>query len=90
MLCTFFTAKAHLCVCFCRHNYLCVIYSWDEQCRVSQDWLYQMGENCMTSRINQPFYGVLVSDGSVRYAAQGLYVCVAYVAVRLLRCYRKP
>ena len=79
-----------VCVCVFRYHYMCVIYSWDRQCRASMDWIYQMGVHQLKHQQYQPFYGVLVSDGSVRYAAQGLYVCVAYVAVRLLQCYRKP
>ena len=40
-------------------------------------WLMgQMGVHQLKHQQYQPFYGVLVSDGSVRYAAQGLYVCV--------------
>ena len=59
-----------------RYHYICVIYSWDRQCRASMDWIYQMGVHQLKHQQYQPFYGVLVSDGSVRYAAQGLYVCV--------------
>jgi hemimethylated DNA binding protein len=52
-------------------NYRCVIYGWDPQCAASQDWIQQMGVENLPNQSHQPFYNVLVEDGSTRYAAQG-------------------
>ena len=57
----------------CRHkryNYVCVVTSWDEECQASRAWIQQMGVDRLQHRQHQPFYNVLVSDGSNRYAAQ--------------------
>jgi len=57
----------------CRHkkyNYVCVIYGWDTHCRASKSWISQMGVDKLDKKDKQPFYNVLVSDGSNRYAAQ--------------------
>lgn len=50
---------------------MCVIYRWDPRCRASTSWIHQMGVNLLQHQHLQPFYGVLVNDGSIRYAAQG-------------------
>ena len=55
----------------CRYHYLCVIYGWDNTCQASGDWIVQMGVNNLPNKQHQPFYNVLVDDGSNRYAAQG-------------------
>ncbi|XP_076108140.1 F-box only protein 21-like [Mytilus galloprovincialis] len=53
-----------------RYNYMCAIYGWDSKCQASQEWIYQMGVNHLPKKDKQPFYNVLVDDGSNRYAAQ--------------------
>jgi F-box protein 21 len=55
---------------FQRYNYKCVIYGWDSKCAASKDWIYQMGVHKLPNKEKQPFYNVLVEDGSTRYAAQ--------------------
>lgn len=52
-------------------NYICVIYGWDPTCAASADWIRQMGVENLPLKSQQPFYNVLVEDGSTRYAAQG-------------------
>ena len=54
-----------------RYNYLCVIYGWDNECIMTEEWKIQMGIYNLKSKDKQPFYNVLVDDGSTRYAAQG-------------------
>lgn len=53
-----------------RYNYTCVIYGWDPKCQASQEWIIQMGVDHLPKKHLQPFYNVLVEDGSNRYAAQ--------------------
>lgn len=53
-----------------RYNYNCVIYGWDSKCKASKEWIIQMGVNHLPRKDKQPFYNVLVTDGSSRYAAQ--------------------
>ncbi|CAG2216605.1 FBXO21 [Mytilus edulis] len=53
-----------------KYNYMCAIYGWDSKCQASQEWIYQMGVNHLPKKDKQPFYNVLVDDGSNRYAAQ--------------------
>jgi len=48
-----------------------VIYGWDPKCTASKDWIYQMRVHNLRFKEEQPFYNVLVEDGSSRYAAQG-------------------
>lgn len=52
-----------------RYNYMCVIRGWDDCCKSSEEWSAQMGVNNLPKGRNQPFYNVLVDDGSERYAA---------------------
>lgn len=40
---------------------------------MSQEWITTMRVHQLSSGANQPFYNVLVQDGTCRYAAQGLY-----------------
>lgn len=47
-----------------------MICSWDPICAASKDWATQMRVNSLRLKGNQPFYNVLVEDGSTRYAAQ--------------------
>ncbi|GLH01677.1 F-box only protein 21 [Gryllus bimaculatus] len=53
-----------------RYDYTCVIYGWDPFCNASQEWIYQMGVDNLPCKDRQPFYNVLVEDGSTRYVAQ--------------------
>merc|ERR1712037_757594 len=53
-----------------RYDYECVIYGWNEYCAQSQMWIHQMGVHKLPNADKQPFYRVLVSDGSERYAAE--------------------
>ena len=39
---------------------------------MSDTWIAQMGVDRLPNGRNQPFYNVLVEDGSNRYAADGL------------------
>jgi len=52
-----------------RYHYHCVIYGWDPKCTAEKGWIQQMGVYSLPKQDNQPFYNVLVSDGSQRYAA---------------------
>ena len=56
-----------------RYNYTCVVYGWDPMCQASNEWIIQMGVHNLPKKQFQPFYNVLVEDGSNRYAAQGLF-----------------
>ncbi|KAL0979054.1 hypothetical protein UPYG_G00179880 [Umbra pygmaea] len=53
-----------------RSGYNCVIYGWDPTCSMSQEWITTMRVHQLSSGANQPFYNVLVQDGTCRYAAQ--------------------
>ncbi|XP_075221049.1 F-box only protein 21-like [Lycorma delicatula] len=58
------------------YNYKCVIYGWDLECKESDDWMTQMGVQNLQRKNKQPFYLVLVNDGSQRYAAEdNLRIC---------------
>lgn len=53
-----------------RYNYSCVIFGWDKECKMPADWVRRMGVDHLQYKTKQPFYNVLVHDGSHRYAAQ--------------------
>ncbi|XP_076068987.1 F-box only protein 21-like isoform X2 [Oratosquilla oratoria] len=53
-----------------RYSYNCVIFGWDEECKMTAEWVQRMGVQNLQFKTKQPFYNVLVSDGSQRYAAQ--------------------
>lgn len=53
-----------------RYGYSCVIYGWDNKCEASAEWITQMGINELPNKDQQPFYNVLVEDGTNRYAAE--------------------
>ncbi|KAJ8286030.1 hypothetical protein GJAV_G00033710 [Gymnothorax javanicus] len=53
-----------------RLGYNCVIYGWDPKCNMSQEWITTMRVHQLTYGDSQPFYSVLVQDGTCRYAAQ--------------------
>ncbi|XP_076354217.1 F-box only protein 21-like isoform X2 [Tachypleus tridentatus] len=55
----------------CKYHYTCVIYGWDPTCKANETWIHQMGVHNLVNKEHQPFYHVLVEDGSNRYAAQG-------------------
>ncbi|KAG5867912.1 hypothetical protein JTB14_024748 [Gonioctena quinquepunctata] len=51
-------------------NYKCVIYDWDPVCLAAAEWQAQNNVNKLQLKDDQPFYNVLVEDGSHRYVAQ--------------------
>ncbi|XP_024909181.1 F-box only protein 21 [Cynoglossus semilaevis] len=53
-----------------RSGYNCVIYGWDSKCSMSQEWITTMRVRQLPRGAQQPFYNVLVQDGTCRYAAQ--------------------
>ncbi|KAG7318183.1 hypothetical protein KOW79_017938 [Hemibagrus wyckioides] len=53
-----------------RSGYNCVVYGWDPKCSMSPEWIATMRVHQLTHGANQPFYNVLVQDGTCRYAAQ--------------------
>lgn len=55
-----------------RYDYMCVVTGWDRKCMASLEWIQRMGVDRLERKDHQPFYNVLVNDGSSRYAAQGL------------------
>jgi len=57
----------------CKHkkyDYVCLVHGWDPVCTASRSWISQMGVDKLAAKDKQPFYNVLVADGSNRYAAQ--------------------
>lgn len=59
-----------------KYDYICVIYGWDKICRASDHWIQQMRVFELRNKSSQPFYNVLVEDGTQRYAAQeNLEIC---------------
>eukprot|EP00127_Corallochytrium_limacisporum_P004732 Clim_evm86s172 gene=Clim_evmTU86s172 len=79
--------SAHEYVKFCvgmvmkhrRYNYKCVIRSWDPGCQQSNEWIFRMGVRSLERGTEQPFYHVLVEDGSMRYAAEdNLEICETF------------
>ncbi|XP_063225966.1 F-box only protein 21-like [Bacillus rossius redtenbacheri] len=52
------------------YGYRCVIYGWDYRCKATPEWILQMGVGNLEYKTGQPFYNVLVTDGTTRYAAQ--------------------
>lgn len=62
-------------------NYKCVIYDWDPVCLASLEWQVQMNVNKLSLKDDQPFYNVLVEDGSHRYVAQGWWILFCNVFV---------
>lgn len=74
-------------------NYKCVIYDWDPVCLASAEWQGQMNVAKLALKDEQPFYNVLVEDGSHRYVAQGwnvemsldFYLCYRFLFSRKFR-----
>ncbi|XP_027431338.1 F-box only protein 21 isoform X2 [Callorhinus ursinus] len=52
------------------YGYNCVIYGWDPTCMMGHEWIRNMNVHSLPHGHHQPFYNVLVEDGSCRYAAQ--------------------
>ncbi|GAA5897706.1 hypothetical protein JCM6882_000073 [Rhodosporidiobolus microsporus] len=76
-------------------NYVAVIRGWDYKCEASEQWIQQMQVDRLPFGRNQPFYHVIVEDGSSRYvasenitipppAANGDNICDSAVPVLLL------
>ncbi|XP_077163606.1 F-box only protein 21 [Paroedura picta] len=53
-----------------RYGYNCVVYGWDPACMMGHEWIRNMNVHSLPHGPHQPFYNVLVEDGSCRYAAQ--------------------
>ncbi|CAK8694210.1 unnamed protein product [Clavelina lepadiformis] len=53
-----------------RYDYQCIIRGWDNFCDMPQQWILHMGVDELERKDKQPFYHVLVNDGSERYAAE--------------------
>ncbi|CAO1615071.1 unnamed protein product [Jaminaea pallidilutea] len=54
-----------------RYGYRGVIVGWDAQCDASPEWMRQMQVDSLPAGgRHQPFYNVIVDDGSSRYVAQ--------------------
>uniref|UniRef100_A0A1B6E1X2 Hemimethylated DNA-binding domain-containing protein n=1 Tax=Clastoptera arizonana TaxID=38151 RepID=A0A1B6E1X2_9HEMI len=53
-----------------KYNYTCVIFGWDSKCAADEEWRLQMNVFNLPRKDEQPFYNVLVGDGSTRYAAE--------------------
>ncbi|MGH0143174.1 UNVERIFIED_CONTAM: hypothetical protein FKN15_077906 [Acipenser sinensis] len=51
-------------------GYNCVVYGWDAKCTMGLEWITTMRVHQLPNGPNQPFYNVLVPDGTSRYAAQ--------------------
>ena len=75
----------------------CVIYDWDSMCVESEETLHIMGEIDLCNGTDQPFYRVLLNDGSSSYVAQeNLRHCVDPRPInnpllgRYFRAYVKP
>ena len=69
-----------------RYGYNCVIYGWDPTCMMGHEWIRNMNVHSLPHGHHQPFYNVLVEDGSCRYAAQGewralsvQFVCLSFL-----------
>ena len=64
------------------YNYHCAIVDWDAKCLASDEWIGRMRVHELARGPNQPFYHVLVDDGTHRYAAEG-----ALFEANLVDCY---
>ncbi|RMZ91811.1 hypothetical protein DV736_g945, partial [Chaetothyriales sp. CBS 134916] len=53
-----------------RRSYLAVIYGWDPYCKMQETWIRMNGVDNLPMGRRQPFYHVLVEDGSLRYVAE--------------------
>ncbi|KAL1132754.1 hypothetical protein AAG570_010706 [Ranatra chinensis] len=53
-----------------QYGYRCVVLGWDPECVAPSEWMETMRLHLLEFKQYQPFYNVLVEDGSLRYAAQ--------------------
>nr|XP_022911088.1 F-box only protein 21-like [Onthophagus taurus] len=53
------------------YNYACVIYGWDNTCDRKAPWQQEITYEQFKLGQPQPFYKVLLEDGSKKYVAQG-------------------
>lgn len=54
-----------------RYEYTCVVYGWGLMPSQKNDWIHEFIRVPPEEQQQQPFYNVLVQDGSVRCVAQG-------------------
>ncbi|XP_037091561.1 F-box only protein 21-like [Pollicipes pollicipes] len=52
-----------------KYSYLAAVTGWTSQCHASESWIEQMGVDRLPRGRHQPFFHLLVEDGSNRYAA---------------------
>ncbi|GAA6017974.1 hypothetical protein JCM10207_002727 [Rhodosporidiobolus poonsookiae] len=50
-------------------GYVAVVRGWDYKCEASEQWIRQMRVDTLPHGRSQPFYHVIVDDGSSRYVA---------------------
>jgi len=53
-----------------RYDYSGAIFGWTNECREGEDWIAKNGVETLPRGRKQPFYHVLVEDGTVRYVAE--------------------
>ncbi|KAM5192516.1 F-box only protein 21 [Mantella aurantiaca] len=53
-----------------RYDYNCVIFGWDPLCMMPPDWMENLDLYHLSKGITQPFYSVLLDDGTCNYVAQ--------------------
>jgi len=53
-----------------RRGYVAVIYGWDSNCRMQDQWITLNQIDRLPNGRNQPFYNVFVEDESTRYVAE--------------------
>ncbi|XP_075034618.1 F-box only protein 21 isoform X2 [Mixophyes fleayi] len=53
-----------------RYDYSGVIFGWDPMCMMPPDWIENLALYPLPDGANQPFYSVLLEDGSCSYVAQ--------------------
>ncbi|KAI5813780.1 hypothetical protein BZA77DRAFT_284357 [Pyronema omphalodes] len=53
-----------------RYGYLGAVFGWTQECKQGEDWVQVMGVDGLNRGRRQPFYHVVVEDGSVRYLAE--------------------
>ncbi|XP_073416736.1 F-box only protein 21 isoform X1 [Dendrobates tinctorius] len=53
-----------------RYSYSGVIFGWDPVCMMPPDWIENLSVHHLPQGANQPFYSILLEDGSCSYVAQ--------------------
>ncbi|XP_069816848.1 F-box only protein 21 isoform X1 [Dendropsophus ebraccatus] len=53
-----------------RYDYRGVIFGWDPVCMMPPDWIENLSVHQLPQGANQPFYSILLDDGSCSYVAQ--------------------